>query len=212
MAIFAAAFGNKHEGASNTNITEWGTASKLILPIVAPRGFDTRSVLLNAWLANTPQIFLSALYFSINRLCTSLCFAREWNEYAIKRRSLRVTYPRSEQQGTHFLQLPYRWAIRLILTSAVLHWLSSQSLFLMRFEHRDVEGNLYPTSTCSRGYSTLSFLVFSLILWGLLMTVLALMLRRLRISIPISAHCSTIISAACHPPPTDSGCERRKVK
>jgi hypothetical protein len=109
-------------------------------------------------------------------------------------------------------QLPYRWSVPLIITSGLLHWLLSQSIFLVRFEERDLEGRLYPTSTCSCGYSPLAFLVFSLLLWALLITVFALMLRKVDIRVPIAAHCSQVISAACHPPPTDVNCARSKIK
>lgn len=99
--------------------------------------FDAAGIPFNAWLANLPQIFLSALYFSVNRLCTSLYFAYEWNKYATRRKGLRVTSPKGDQRSTYFLQLPFRYAIPLVAISGLMHWLLSQSIFLVRFEHRN---------------------------------------------------------------------------
>ena len=121
--------------------TEWGTSSPYQLGI-ASGSFDSKTILLNAWLANTPQILLSFSYFAINRLCTSMCFAREWNSYGTPRKGLRTTNPTGQQRSTYFLQLPYRWSIPLTVTSGFLHWLLSQSLFLVRLEIRDVDGQI----------------------------------------------------------------------
>ena len=180
-------------------MSPWGTASKSIVPFTSTT-FDARGVLTVAFLANFPQVCLSLLYFSINRICTSVCFATEWNDYAIRRKGLRVTSPAGQQRSTHFLQLPYRWAIPLTVTSGLLHWLLSQSLFLVRRETRTREGQLRPGSTCACGYSVLSLLAFTLVLAALLTVVLYRLLKRVDIHIPPACHCSLVISAACHPP------------
>lgn len=140
------------------SLSKWGTASQLQLSF-ANSSFDPRSILLNAWLANTPQVILSAAYFLVNRICTSLCLAREWNRLAVVRKPLRVTNPRGDQRSTYFLSLPYRWAIPLTVVSGLLHWLLSQSVFLARLEIRDINRNLIPSqSRCACGYSPLSIL------------------------------------------------------
>jgi hypothetical protein len=131
-------------------------------------------------------------------MCTSLCFALEWNNYATHRKGLRVTSPAGQQRGTHFLQLPLRWAVSLNVVSGLLHWLLSQSLFLVRNELRTRENELYPGSTCACGYSTLSLLVFTLVFCGLLIGILYLLLMKMEIRIPPVCHCSLVISAACH--------------
>jgi hypothetical protein len=191
---------------------KWGTASQLQLAF-ANSSFDTRGILLNAWLANTPQIILSASYFLVNRLCTSMCLAQEWNQQAVSGKTLRVTNPSGEQRSTYFLNLPYRWAIPLTIMSGFLHWLLSQSLFLARREIRDVNGNLVPSeSKCTCGYSALSILVFSLTWICLLLVVLALLLRRMDQNLPQTKNCSLVISAACHPSPDDVDPQLRRVQ
>ncbi len=183
--------------------TEWGTSSQYQLGI-ASGSFDSKTILLNAWLANTPQTLLSFSYFAINRLCTSMCFAREYNSYGTTRKGLRTTNPTGQQRSTYFLQLPYRWSIPLTVTSGFLHWLLSQSLFLVRLEIRDIDGQINTSeSRCNCGYSPISVLTFCLVFLTLLSVVLGLLLRKLTLDIPAPAHCSLAISAACAAPVDD---------
>ncbi|KAF2119634.1 hypothetical protein BDV96DRAFT_629163 [Lophiotrema nucula] len=216
IACLASALGNHNSIIvvmvdSNQILKEWGTASKLLLPFTSS-SFDTRGVLLNTWLANTPQVLLSLGYFSINRICTSICFATEWNRYAYRKKALRVTTPTESQRSTHFLSIPFKWAAPLTVTSGIFHWLLSQTLFLVRFEARKMNGDLYPTSACACGYSPLSLLVFTGVFFGFLFILVGLMLRRMEVCIPIAGHCSAVISAACHPPVGDKDAHLRKVQ
>jgi hypothetical protein len=197
---------------TQNRLHKWGTASQLQLGF-ASSSFDTRGILLKAWLANAPQILLSASYFWVNRICTSICVAREWNQLAVSRKSLRVTNPTGEQRSTYFLSLPYRWAIPLTIISGFLHWLLSQSLFLARREIRDVMGNLIPSeSRCICGYSPLSFLGFSLTWIALLLVVLHLLYQKIDRNLPLTRNCSLVMSAACHPSPGDVDPQLRRVQ
>lgn len=88
-------------------------------------------------LANTPQLILSMCYFAYNGLFTRILCAFEWDKFSIMYRSLRVTHRKGpEQRSTYRLQLPYRWSIPLLLVSAILHWLYSNSLYLTIFESK----------------------------------------------------------------------------
>lgn len=195
-----------------SNYSAWGTASALIIP-ATKSSFDTKGILKTAWYANLPQILLSLVYFTINRICTSMCSSREWNNYALHRKGLRVTSARGLQRSTHFLQLPYRWAIPLTVTSGLLHWLLSQSLFLVRMDRRDRDGVRYPTSTSACGYSPLSLLCFTCVFLTFMGVILCLALRSsTRMRIPPARNCSTVISAACHPPSDDHDAHLKKVQ
>lgn len=189
----------------------WGTASKFTIPATST-SFDAKGAFLVAFLANFPQAVLSFFYFSVNRICTSICFAREWNNFALTHKSLRVTAPSGEQRSTHFLQLPLRWAIPLTAMSGALHYLLSQTLFLVRQEKWTYDGALYPDSTCACGYSPLSLVVFSAVFFSMIGTVGLLLMRRVDIHLPPARHCSLVISAACHPPAGDSDCHLKPVK
>lgn len=100
----------------------------------------------------------------------------------------------------------------LTVVSDVLHWLLSQTLFLVRLEKRKITGELYPESTCACGYSPLSLLVFTLLFLVLLVILLALLLRKVAICIPAAGHSSAVISAACHPSLIDSDAHLKEVQ
>jgi hypothetical protein len=89
-----------------------------------------------------PQLILSFAYFTYNALFTSMLAGLEWSQMACQKRSLRVSQnPQGEQRSSYFLQLPYRYAIPLLGFSAVMHWLISQSIFLIAVERYDPLGN-----------------------------------------------------------------------
>lgn len=155
---------------------------------------------------------MSLFYFSVNRTFTSICFAREWNKYASKRRGLRVMCPEGEQSSTHFLQLPTNFAAPLTIASGLLRWLLSQSLFLVRLEKRNREGKLHPNSTCACGYSVISLLVICIILLVLVLTTGLLLSWPVEVHILTARPFSLVISAACYPSSEDVGCHLKAVQ
>ena len=121
------------------NRWDWATASDGALSFSS----DSRSAsstLFNAWIANMPQVLLSFCYMNLNSFCTAMTSAKEWNNLAFVRKSLRVSEPRGQQRSTYFLQLPYRWAMPLIAISTALHWLLSQTFFLVRIDVFNADG------------------------------------------------------------------------
>ena len=143
-----------------------------------------------------------------NAVFSSMLVGREWSHFSIKRRALRVTNPRGLQRSTYWLGIPYRYAIPLLGLSGLLHWLTSQSLFLARIETYDThqEGSLSTISTA--GYSC------GALICTLVLAVLALVLaeangwRRYPGKNVVVGSCSAAMSAACHPP---EGVDRRKL-
>lgn len=51
-------------------------------------------------LASAPQLAVSLLYFCFNDTLTRTILAADYNDYAIHRRPLRVSFPRGEQRST----------------------------------------------------------------------------------------------------------------
>ena len=180
------------------------------------------ALLSNVFIANSPQLILSMIYFTYNSLFTSFMLGAEWNSFASRRKGLRVSgKPIGDQNGTHFLQLPFRWAIPLMTLSTVLHWLCSQSIFLVstEFDHslfiemyndgssscQSPDANIEATwgqclvqyFTC--GYSPVAILCT--IILSILMIIFALLVG-LRTygngSMPVAGSCSAAISASCH--------------
>ena len=162
-------------------------------------------LLLMILISNSPQLILSFLYLTYNGLFTSMLLAKEWSGFAHHRKTLRITSPKGQQRSTYWLQLPYRYSIPLSVTSSLLHWLVSQSIFLARVTV------LYPTgiedpaqSISACGYSSIA-IIFG-IGFGSILPLIAIAhgFRRYPSGMPFAANCSAAISAACHPPEGDT--------
>jgi hypothetical protein len=198
--------------AGTDSIGAWGSSSDTIVPFGLST-FDTKGTLLNAWLANVPQLILSVCYLTFNSLCTAMAGAYEWNHLAVTRKGLRVTKPKGQQRSTYFLQLPFKWAIPLTVTSGLLHWLISESFFFIRLDMQDRDGNPIRQDTLDQsgniiqkgsksacGFSALSLLVLCAVFLALLAVVLLIGTWRFQVRLPFAASCSLVVSAACHPP------------
>lgn len=168
--------------------------------------FDPRALVFNdytysiatlALVANSPQVILSVLYFSYNSLLTTYLTGYEWVSYAHKRKGLRVSAkPKGAQRSTYFLQLPYRFVVPLAVVSAVLHWLVSQSIFVVAFDTNGIPEQ-EQTRTC--GWSPIA-VVIGMSLLGILMITIQCMGGLLyKRGMPIADCSSSVISAACHP-------------
>jgi hypothetical protein len=168
----------------------------------------------DVFVANSPQLLLTLLYISCNGLITKMCLASEWSRLGLYHKGLRVsTKPVGQQRSTYFLQLPYRYAIPLSTTSALLHWLASQSFFVVTFQ--DFMPDPPPRTPGDRsvnvGYSPTAQLVTIITTLCIPIPILILGLKKLPSSMPIAGSCSAAIAAACHPR-TSSGEEMAKRK
>ncbi|KIK55855.1 hypothetical protein GYMLUDRAFT_174976, partial [Collybiopsis luxurians FD-317 M1] len=159
--------------------------------------------------ANSPQLIFSMIYIVFNSLCTTLFLAREWSSYANSRKPLRVSNPEGEQRSTYFLQISYRFGLPLMAYSTVLHWLVSQSIFLVKinywygnepvsyFQRFSRAANI--STSC--GYSPIGMVLGAVVAASLILIALAIsFFRRIDGNIPLVGSCSAAISAACHPP------------
>ena len=161
-------------------------------------------LLLNVLLANSPQALLSFLFLTYNGLYTCMLLANEWSDYAHERKPLRVTDPVGEQRSTYRLQIPYKYGIPLTVLSGVLHWLVSQSLFLVRVASYDSQGEEDASEIINTmGYSCIA--IITVIILGTIVIAVGILngFRRYRPGMPLVGSCSAAISAACHPPGED---------
>ncbi|KAF2019264.1 hypothetical protein BU24DRAFT_489262 [Aaosphaeria arxii CBS 175.79] len=175
-----------------------------------------RGTLTNVVMANSAQLILSALYFSYNGLFTFMLLGREWSQFAHERKGLRLSHAKSNaQRSTYFLQLPYRYSLPLMAMSVILHWLVSQSIFLVavdeyQFDLRDANGNLYDVkhfdsaqaafkgvyTTC--GYSPIA--IIATLFLGCFMVILGVGAGFIpyKPGMVTVGSCSAAMSAACH--------------
>ena len=170
------------------------------------------SLLSNIVVANFPQALLSFNFLVYNSLLTCMIMGKEWINYSDDRKPLRVTLPQDYQRSTYRLQLPYKYGAPLLLLSALLHWLASQSLFLVKIIIRDPNGwENSEYSQITMGYSPIAITAFIAV--SALAFLIAIMIgfRRYRPGIPIMGCSSLAISAQCHRPQEDSAAAIKPV-
>jgi hypothetical protein len=92
------------------------------------------SLLRTIFLANAPRIFVSLLYLIDNALFTSMFLSKKWMSYG--------AHPRGLQRSTYYLQLPYLYAIPLLIVSTLLHWLVSQNILIAHIAVYERRGRL----------------------------------------------------------------------
>ena len=165
-------------------------------------------------LVNLPQAVLSFLYLTYNALFTSMLLAEEWSGFAHQRKTLRVTCPVGKQRSTFWLQLPYSYSIPLLIMSGILHWLVSQSIFLIRIAVENNYSSVFSVnngglaspgeeliSTC--GYSPIAIITVIPLGVLLLLVLIASGFRKYKDGMPLAGSSSAAISTACHRPKED---------
>jgi hypothetical protein len=158
-----------------------------------------------ALIANFPQLLLSLIYFTYNGLFTAMLLGWDWSSYACKRKGLRISRtPSGHQRSTYFLQLPYRFGFPLVVLSGTLHWLVSQSIFLVAFDIYDEHGmevgeDSYEVGTRTCGFSTIAMLAVIILGFLMIVAVVGVGFIPYKHGMPLAGSCSLSISAACHP-------------
>ncbi|MCJ1466111.1 hypothetical protein MMC07_004730 [Pseudocyphellaria aurata] len=162
----------------------------------------------NVLLANLAQPILSFIYFIYNGIFTCMLAEREWNGFGQKRGGLRVTsIPSGSQRSSYFLQLPYRFAIPIMLLSCLLHWLVSQSIFLVAVEaweqgvpaHTVQQQQITTNSeTFTCGYSPIAIIFVIILAVFMMLFGIGMGMKRYGPGIPLAGSCSVVLSAACH--------------
>ncbi|KFA71176.1 hypothetical protein S40288_04711 [Stachybotrys chartarum IBT 40288] len=189
--------------------------------IELPMGSGASALLSSVLLANFPQVVLSVIYVIYNALFTCICTSTEWSSYADQRKGLRISSgPKGDQRETYFLQLPYKFSLPLISLSGVLHWLISQSIFIVALEgYSPVEGQLFEMESDGYlgfircGWSPLGAVLCIIVSLAMLCFPILLGFRRLRPNgMPLAGSCSAAIAAACHPGAKEPDAWKKPVK
>lgn len=169
--------------------------------------YDTVTSLVGvALLANIPQILLALVWLLYMGIMTSMFLAADWAVFGTKGQPLMVKNARGEQRGTWLLGAPLAWGLPLLILQVILHWLISQSIFLISLNIHDPDGTLTKyrlegPKFLNCGYSPIA-IIFCIVASVLLMlSALALAFRKFpQGGPPVVATCSAAISAACHLP------------
>lgn len=162
-------------------------------------GNSTSSLLPAVLLANLPQLIVSLIYVSYNSVWTSMLMGLEWSQYAHERKTLRVSYPKQLQRSTYRLQIPYRYGVPLMVLIGTIHFLVSESIFVVKVRTIDQSGQEDPgQSFVTCGYSMLALLVTIIVSVMTILAVIMFGLRRYKPGMPLVRCNSAAISAACH--------------
>ena len=86
--------------------------------------------------ANLWQMIISLLYITFNAIFTCFLVGEEWSGYRKTRKTLCVSFPKGLQRSSHFISMPLRYSVLLILSMASLHWTVSQSVSVVRIISR----------------------------------------------------------------------------
>ncbi|KAL4748226.1 hypothetical protein BDW72DRAFT_195998 [Aspergillus terricola var. indicus] len=181
----------------------FGEYSKSSYSVVDLEGLASAPAIASVLVANTPQFAVTISYYFYNNVLTTMLAASEYDSYGMKRRGLRVSWPRERtaQRSTYWLSIPYKYSVPLLITYMTLHWTISQSLFYIQIIPYDVDLQISGYGASSYlSYSPIAILIS--ILLGALMVAGLLVLalcRRYRSLVPLAGSCSVAISAACHP-------------
>ncbi|KAF7536886.1 hypothetical protein G7054_g4182 [Neopestalotiopsis clavispora] len=108
--------------------------------IELPKGFrnlahgPTSSFLTNILVANSPQLLMSFVYLFLNNIITRQAATNELEHFLREdgKKPLRVSSPIGMQRSSYFLALPFKYSIPVLGMTMLLHWLISQSLFLVQ--------------------------------------------------------------------------------
>lgn len=150
--------------------------------------------------ANSFHVALTIAYYFYGSLVTSQCAALEWSSFARQFQPLRVTNPRGSQTTSYFLHTPLRYSVCINICWAVLHWLVSVTVFLVRVAWYSIEDVMSDARFVSSiGYSPTGLLCTCCMAAALIMALFVHSLRPIDARIPPHGNLSIAISAACHP-------------
>jgi hypothetical protein len=169
---------------------------------ISPNDLRSTSLVQMAIVANLPQIALALVYFSYGSILTILFTAEYWSRFACKAQTVMVSTKIAKQQQTMWaLGSPWPYAIFLIVVQVILHWLVSQSLFVVQVFTQQSDGSRFKDpAIINCGYSPIAILFATVVGGFMLLGVLILMFRRFRDgSPPVASTNSVALSAACHP-------------
>ncbi|KAI9376164.1 hypothetical protein BJX61DRAFT_553168 [Aspergillus egyptiacus] len=193
-------YGQAHDGKEIWD-AKFGKTSSMNSSTLIKGDYWPTGLIANTIIANFPQLIFSMTYFLTNSLLTSMTLAAEWSRYAVLRRGLRVSWnPQAAQRQSYFLSLPYRYAIPLMASSATLHWLISQSIFLAGVDAYGPDWALVErldVMTC--GYTPVAIVSALSVGGAMLLSIVALAFRRFDSAMVVAGSCSLAIAAACHP-------------
>lgn len=160
--------------------------------------------------ANSFQVLVSFLYLFYNNVLTRQVAADEFLRFLDEdndRKALRVSSPKnSEQRSSYFLSLPFKYAVPQMIAFMLLHWLVSQSIFIVLTSAWNIapEPAPMPDDNATRlGFSCAGIFLVLIVATTLVLGLAANSVREYRCKVPgffpRMATNSAAIDAVCRP-------------
>lgn len=162
--------------------------------------------------ANGYQLMVSFLYIFYNNIITRQLVAAEWIRFLKPegKKPLRVSSPVGMQRSSYMLSLPMSYSVPLMLAFMLLHWLISQSVFIIQTTALAPGPDTYrlPNYDSSAvGYSVLGTILSTatgaVLVLGLIVNAVVRKFKDVPSEFLAMGTNSAAISAVCHPPPDD---------
>lgn len=167
-----------------------------------------------ALLANSPQVILALLYIVYKGLMTAMFNAKDWSNFGFGDQHLMVSTPAGKQRGTWVLGVPKYSGMALLVLQTLLHWLISESIFVVQVTVFGTDGQINASDHISNcGYSPIA-IVFTVVaaVTMMLTAVVFGLCKSPEGGPPIVSTCSAAISAACHPGPTHEAMPYKEIR
>ncbi|KAI0534992.1 hypothetical protein GGR58DRAFT_515688 [Xylaria digitata] len=156
-------------------------------------------LLVNVLIINSPQLIFSILYSLYGTVLTTFLVQREFSLMYSRRKTLRVSEPVGIQRSSYFISLPLRYGIPLNVSSALLHWLLSQSFFIPRITALKPDGaEDYENTFTTLGHSPFAVIVTGIAVFISVIIIILLGCRKYDGTMRVVSTNSKAISAACH--------------
>lgn len=160
------------------------------------------TILSTVIIANLPQLPLILIYYLYTDLFTRMLMTHSWTSFTRKPKGLRVASPRGSQRSTYLFGILYRYGVPFLALSVLLHWTTSQSIFLVAVAVvSDTNTRLLPgtpkdmygagAGISGVGFSPLAAIITVVLLFVLMGATLGLGYRRFNSDAPI-IRCSSL--------------------
>lgn len=173
-------------------------------------GADTVSLPVQLAIANSPQLWLSMSYLLWNNQITRIWGEHEWRSYSGRRKRPRVSYGADVDgvKNTRWLQLPYFLSLILMGISTTMHWVVSQTLFVVEVENQSqlphIHGQPAPDAIIfAICYSPTAIFVIAVIGIVLMLGITIYYILPFRSWMPFMAGSARVVFASCCALPKD---------
>ena len=161
------------------------------------RGGSPNTFPLQVIIANCPQLWLSIGYLLWNNQITRIYMEGEWRSFYRRCRKPRISYGKSQGEvgvrETRWLQLPYWLSSLLMIISTVLHWLVSQTLFVVEI----LGTNQHPTPNYYLNFSPLAIFITGATSTVLVLAITVYYFIPIRTWMPLMAGSGRVVFESC---------------